>query len=302
MANLPPLNALRAFEAAARHCNFTRAAQELHVTSAAVGQQVRQLEDWLGRTLFDRIGPRLVLTEAGLRYQRGLESAFRDLASATLQVRRGAASDLVRVTVLPSFAASWLQPRLPRFVRAHPGIELEIDSSAELHDLRDGRFDLALRLGLGRWPGMDATLVARERITPLCAPGLRTKYALRSPRDLLSAPLLYDRPADLWARWFAAAGLQWHEPAGWMMSDSALVLRAAADGLGVAIGRAFLARDLIAEGRLVAPFPLRIPNDYSYWLVHPRGTKIGDSVQVFKQWLLEEASATAVDDVRAGDR
>lgn len=292
---LPPLNALRAFEAAARHHSFTRAADELHVTQAAISHQVRQLEEWLGLKLFERQGHTLTRTAAGKAYAPELSRLLDALASAT---ERLAGNDSLvgplHITALPSFVARWLVPRLARFRALHPGIDLHVTSEVAVHDFAHGDFDLAIRLGLGRWPGLQADLISRERLSPVCSPALLAHAPLATVADLQAHTLLHDQPGDLWPRWLALAGATRSEAdavrAGPGLSDSALVLQAAAEGHGVALGRIFLASADLAAGRLVKPFALDLPNDYSYWLAYPKAAAGQPRLAAFRDWVLAETS------------
>ncbi|MGN6581256.1 MAG: transcriptional regulator GcvA [Bordetella sp.] len=294
---LPPLNALRAYEAAARHHSFTRAAEELHVTQAAISHQVRQLEEWLGCPLFERRGHALTGTTVGKAYATELGRLLDALVSATERVA-GHDSSLdgpLRITVLPSFATRWLVPRLARFRALHPGIDLQVTSTLALHDFARDGFDLAIRLGLGRWPGLQTDLISRERLSPVCSPELLAHAPLATVADLQAPPLLHDQPGDLWPRWLALAGATRGEAdaimrAGLAFSDSALVLQAAADGQGVALGRLFLAAADITAGRLVKPFALDLPNDYSYWLAYPPAAAQQPRLAAFRHWVLAETS------------
>jgi LysR family glycine cleavage system transcriptional activator len=288
---LPPLTALRAFEAAARHRSFTRAAAELHVTQAAISHQVKQLEDWLDLRLFERQGHTLTLTAEGKAYLPHLTKALDALASATERLSGATVTGPLRVTALPSFAAKWLMPRLGRFHAAHPGIDLHVASSLALHDFSSGEFDVGIRLGLGRWPGLRSDLISHESLSPLCSPLLDAgPHPLREPADLRFHTMLHDQPRDLWPRWLemvdAGEGAVKSGPG---FSDSGLVLQAAMDGHGVALGRLFLAMDDIAAQRLVKPFAENQPNDFSYWLVYPKASGTKPRVEAFRSWLLGEA-------------
>lgn len=294
---LPPLNALRAFEAAARHHSFTRAAEELHVTQAAISHQVRQLEEWLGLKLFERQGHTLTRTAAGKAYAPELSRLLDALANATERLA-GNDHSLVgplRITALPSFVARWLVPRLAGFRALHPGIDLHITSEVAVHDFARDGFDLAIRLGLGRWPGLQADLISRERLSPVCSPALLAQAPLATVADLQAHTLLHDQPGDLWPRWLALAGANRSEAdaivrAGPGFSDSALVLQAAAEGHGVALGRMFLASEDITAGCLIKPFALDLPNDYSYWLAYPKAAAGQPRLAAFRDWLLAETS------------
>lgn len=292
MRRIPPLGALRAFEAGARHLSFTRAATELCVTQAAISHQVRQLEDWLGISLFERRGHELRLTTKGAAYLRELTPAFDRMSEATARLYEREQGPL-RITVLPAFATCWLLPRLERFRQLHPDIELHLNSSAELWDFLDDRFDLGIRSGLGRWTGLKAEQIAQEALSPVCTPALAKK--LRSPGDLRKVRLIHDTPKDGWRRWLDFAGVDGVDAeAGPAFNDAGLVLQAARQGQGVALGRLTLASDDVKAGRLVQPFAQALPNDFSYWLVHPRPLAGRSDVAAFKAWLLAEAKSAAV--------
>ncbi|RKP49497.1 transcriptional regulator GcvA [Trinickia fusca] len=290
MRRLPPLSALRAFEAAARQLSFTQAAAELCVTQAAISHQVRQLEDWLGFRLFERRGHALSLTDKGRIYLAELTPAFDLLARATMRVREKEDGPL-RITALPSFASRWLVPRLHGFQAQHPDIELKLTSSAELWNGMDDRFDVAIRSGIGRWPGMKSELIAREMLSPVCAPQVAAgPPALRCPDDLRYARLLHDTPKHGWKTWSEQAGVPGLDgKTGLAFDDAALALQAAVQGQGVALGRLMLAADDLRSGLLVQPFDLAIANDYSYWLIYPSAKAERPDVAAFRLWLLGQA-------------
>lgn len=294
MRRLPPLGALRAFEAAARHLNFTHAAAELFVTQAAISHQVRQLEQWLGLRLFERRGHSLTMTGKGRDYLAEISLVLDRIASATARVKDGVDGPL-RVTVLPSFAACWLVPRLDAFQAEHPDIDLKLTASAQLWDGTGSRFDLGIRSGLGQWPGLHAELIARELRSPVCAPSVAAgALPLREPADLRHARLLHDAPRDAWAIWCEHANVTGFDvQAGLAFDDAALALQAALRGQGVALGRLTLAERDLREGRLVQPFDIAVPNDYSYWLVYPPANAERTDVAAFRTWLLGQAGQGA---------
>ncbi|RKF38302.1 transcriptional regulator GcvA [Paraburkholderia fungorum] len=290
MRRLPPLGALRAFEAAAKHLSFTRAAAELCVTQAAISHQIRQLEEWLGVRLFERRGHALKLTAKGEAYLPELTGALDRIAAATVRLMEPDERPL-RITVLPSFASRWLVPRLEAFRALHPEIDVRLDSSADVWPFATERFDLGIRSGLGKWTGLKADLIARETLSPVCSPKLADgPPAIRIPDDLRHVRLLHDTPRQGWQRWCDEAGVEGLDmETGASFNDASLALQAAVDGQGVALGRLMLAQDELHSGRLVQPFDIVLPNDYSYWLVYPPAAMNRPNAAAFRTWLLSEA-------------
>jgi LysR family glycine cleavage system transcriptional activator len=290
---LPPLNALRAYEAAARHLSLTRAPGELHLTQAALSHQIKTLEERLGVSLFKRMGRRLVLTDAAQVYLAELRAAFDRIVEATRRLKAQDASGPLKASVLPSFAAMWLLPRLGRFRAVHPEIDLLVAAESELADFARGDVDVAIRTGQGRWPGLRADLITTETLVVVCSPALRDgDPPLHEPTALRHHTLLHDEPRDRWRIWLARAGLTdidpWRGPG---FSQSNMVIQAAIDGHGVAIvGHALAAAELRA-GRLACPFGEAQPTDYSYWLVCPEAAAERPKVAAFRAWLLAEAAA-----------
>ncbi|MCP5151952.1 MAG: transcriptional regulator GcvA [Ectothiorhodospiraceae bacterium] len=291
---LPPLTALRAFEAAARHLSFTRAAAELHVTQAAVSHQVRGLEEQLGVKLFRRTSRHLLLTDAGQACLPKLSAGFDLIEAAMREVHRSSGVGAVTVSVLPSFAASWLVPRIGRFRQAWPDIDLRIDASEGLADFRRGDVDVAIRYGRGSYPGLRADRLMAEDVYPVCSPRLRTgPRPLRTPADLAHHTLLHgDGPID-WRTWLRAAGVHGIDTdRGLTYVNSAMLIQAAVAGQGVALARSVLAADGLASGQLVRPFALRLPSDYAYYFVCPLDTAELPRIAALREWLLAEARGT----------
>ena len=290
MRRLPPLGALRAFEAAAKHLSFTRAAAELCVTQAAISHQIRQLEAWLGVRLFERRGHALKLTAKGETYLPELAGALDRIAAATVRLMEPDERPL-RITVLPSFASRWLVPRLEAFRALHPAIDVRLDSSADVWPFATERFDLGIRSGLGKWTGLKADLIARETLSPVCSPKLADgPPAIRVPADLCHVRLLHDTPRQAWQHWCDEAGVHGLDmETGASFNDASLALQAAVEGQGVALGRLMLAQDELRSGRLVQPFDIVLPNDYSYWLVYPPAVLNRPNAAAFRTWLLSEA-------------
>ena len=288
---LPPLNALRAFEAAARHLSFTRAAGELHVTQAAVSHQVKALEEHLGRKLFRRLNRALLLTDDGQAYLPSISRAFTLLNDATNDLLTKQAPGPLTVSALPSFAARWLVPRLGRFRQIRPDIDLRIDPSAELSDFAGGDVDVGIRYGRGKYPGMRADWLMTEDIFPVCSPALlEGPHPLRDPRDLQHQVLLHDDGHGDWRTWLLAAGVDRVDPArGPIFTDSSMLIQAAMAAQGVALARGVLAADELAAGRLVRPFTLSLSTEYAYYLVCPVNTAEQPKIAAFRDWLLDEA-------------
>lgn len=287
---LPPLNALRAFEAAARHLSFTKAAEELFVTQAAVSHQVKALEQHLGMRLFRRLNRALLLTDEGQAYLPAVSRAFTLLREATHDLRLRDTTGPLTVSVLPSFAAGWLVPRMGRFRRQWPDIDLRIDASSEVVDFSRGDVDIAVRYGRGGYPGLHETRLMREDYFPVCSPTLqRGDQALREPTDLRHHTLLHDDGHADWRTWLLAAGVTGVDAGrGLVLTDSSMLIQAAIAGQGVALARAVLAADALEDGRLVRPFRLNLPTEYAYYIVCPKDSAEQPKVVAFRTWLLDE--------------
>jgi len=288
---LPPLNGLRAFEAAARHGSFSRAAGELNVTQAAVSHQIKGLEERLGLPLFRRLNRALLLTEAGQRLFPAAREAFDRIAAATAELQALDQSGALTVTALPSFAAKWLVPRLDHFHGRHPEIELRLMATERLVDFAREDVDVGIRFGSGAWPGVHAVYVADDSVTPVCAPALASRLA--TPADLAGMTLLHEdmRPFHVpdWPAWLAAAGVGGiGGRRGPMFSHSHILLQAAMDGQGVALAQLVLAADDLAAGRLVAPFPLRLPVGWGYYVVCLATAADRPKIKAFRDWLIAE--------------
>ena len=294
------LNALRAFEAAARHLSYVAAAQELNVTPAAVGQLVRGLEEVLEIELFHRSqsGPaRLVLTEQARTAIPDLQAGFDRLSVAFERLKAGQSRVTISVTVPPAFADKWLLPRVERFRLQKPAYDLRIDTNGRLVDFTVDRIDVGIRYGGGRWPGVDATYLLADAFFPVCSPALMAgEHPLRSAADLQYHALIHDMSMSFestfptWRAWLQSAGRPDIDcERGLQINDSAAVIQAAIAGNGVALGRTTLvARDL-AEGRLVRPFGEALPYDFGYYIVHKEQKGGEPAIVAFKEWLLIEA-------------
>jgi LysR family transcriptional regulator, glycine cleavage system transcriptional activator len=295
---LPSLNGLRAFEAAARHMSFTRAASELNVTQTAISHQIRRLEEQLGLTLFIRRNRTLELTREARDYLPSIRSAFEDLHRATARLRRADPDGPLTVSTTASLATKWLVLRVAAFQDANPGIEVRITTSTHLVDFRREEVDIAVRYGHGLWPGLRADWLMAEHIFPVCSPALlNDDRPLRSPEDLAHHTLLHTTVSrEDWQLWLTAAGLP---PAiatrrGMTFDHGFMAIQAAMEGLGVALGRFHLVEADIAAGRLVAPFDMVLPQDAGYYVVTPESTADTPKIARFREWLIESATPGAL--------
>jgi LysR family glycine cleavage system transcriptional activator len=289
---LPSLNALKAFEAAARHQNFTVAASELCVTQGAVSHQVKALEAELGLKLFIREHQQLVLTEAGRFYLETARDALDRLAAGTERLLQRHTAGALTVSTSPNFAAKWLVHRLGRFAETHAGIELRVSASLQHVDFVRDDVDLAIRHGDGHWPGLHVMRLCVEHLFPVCSPSLlRGRNALRRPENLRHHSLLHVDDTNTWTRWLEAAGLENKRLAnGPVFNQASMAIDAAVDAQGVVLGRtALVARDLVV-GRLVCPFGPALSLPYAYWLVCPKANADLPKIAIFRKWLMAEAT------------
>jgi LysR family glycine cleavage system transcriptional activator len=286
LSKLPNLNALRAFESAARLESFSQAAQELFVTHGAVSHRIRTLEQELGVALFVRDGKRVALSSAGRTYAQTVRQALQDIARATQTVRSGNRERRLIVSVLPSFAAQWLMPRVGRFIESHPDIEIELMTGAALVDFRNDDVDVGIRFGLGDYPGVLVEKLMDETYFPVCAPNFNHGRLPQQPADLLKLPLQRSEH-EAWRDWFALAGLpEALEPAqGALFSDSALALQVMLDGQAIGLVRRSLAQGYLDSGRLLKLFDIELPSRQAYFFVCPPAVAQARRVVVFREWL-----------------
>ena len=295
---LPPLNALRAFEAAARHLNFSRAADELSVTPGAVSQQIQNLEDYVGAALFKRTPKGLLLTDAAQTALPALREAFDRLAEAASLLTAAVDGRRLTLTAPPSFAAKWLVPRLGAFEQAHPQVDVWLSAAIELVDLAAGEVDLAIRYGAGRYPGLEVHRLFAETVIPVVSPEHLAAQPLLTPGDLANHILLHDGSPDLddscpdWTMWLAARGLKGIDSMrGPRFNQSSLVIEAAVNGRGVALAKRTLAAADLEAGRLVAPLQIATAVDFAYYLVHPKAKGRLPQVKAFVSWIAAQAQA-----------
>jgi LysR family glycine cleavage system transcriptional activator len=295
---LPPLNALRAFEAAGRHLNFSRAADELSVTPGAVSQQIQNLEDYVGASLFKRTPRGLLLTDSAQTALPALREAFDRLSEAASLLTAAVDGRRLTLTAAPSFAAKWLVPRLGRFEAAHPQVDVWLSADMDLVDFAAGEIDLAIRYGAGPYPGLEAVRLMQETVIPVIAPELLASNPLNEPRDLARHVLLHDGSPDAddscpdWSMWLAARAVKGVDGTrGPRFNQSSLVIEAAAGGRGVALAKRTLAQDDLDAGRLVVPMQIATSVDFAYYVVHPKAKGRLPQVKAFVAWIIAEAAA-----------
>lgn len=283
-----PLSSIRVFEAAARLLSFTRAAEELGMTQAAVSWQIKSLEQRLGQPLFRRLPREVVLTPAGEPLARAATEALALVRRAIADLTE-ADQGVLSITTLLSFASEWLAPRLGQFQVAHPELAVRVDTSPAVVDLRAGPFDVAVRSGDGRWPGLESRRLMSAVQTPLCAPG--SEAGIATPSDLLGAELIGE-PAE-WRAWFAAAGVvedARRAPPRLAGDNQVMEVIAAMSGRGFALASPILYAGDIAEGRLVRPFRQTIPASAGYWLCWPEDRRASRKIARFREWITDAAA------------
>lgn len=286
---LPPLPALRAFEAAGRHLNYSRAAEELFVTHAAISHHIKSLENAVGLKLFQRIGRQMRLTESGSALHAHVSDAFERLRYGVNAVCARGNTTLLNVSVLPAFAARWLVPRIPMFETCHPDIDLVLRATSALADFSDVDLDVAIRFGLGKWPGVLAERMMEENVFPVCSPKYRHRHLTRSPKDLLKCALLHDLYQP-WDDWFRSVGIQPPKTLrGPRFNESNSLLRAAVEGHGVALALATHVDSELRSGELVA-CQASVRTKFAYYFVTRRARELPPKIQRFRDWLFGQVN------------
>ncbi|NHB88033.1 transcriptional regulator GcvA [Photorhabdus tasmaniensis] len=290
---LPPLNALRVFDAAARHLSFTKAAEELFVTQAAVSHQMKSLEDFLGLKLFRRRNRSLLLTEEGQSYYLDIKEIFTSINEATRKLQARSAKGALTVSLSPSFAIQWLVPRLSSFNFAYPGIDVRIQAVDREEDKLADDVDVAIFYGRGNWPGLRTDRLYAEYLLPVCAPSLLTgENPLKTPADLAHYMLLHDSSRRDWQAYIRQLDMQQqiNVQQGPIFSHSAMVIQAAVHGQGIALANNVMARTEIDAGRLVCPFNDVLVSKNAFYLVcHDNQVELG-KIAAFRQWVLAQAA------------
>lgn len=294
---LPPLTALRAFEAAARHMSFAQAAAELNVTPAALSFQIKSLEEHLGQPVFRRLNRAVELTEAGKTLAPGCTDAFQTLTAAWRSTLRLQDDNSLTITAGPALTAKWLAPRLFEFARAHPEIELRFSATLRNLDLQRDDVDVAIRFGYDEFDDLYSVPVRKEWLTPVMTPELAERFP--TPQSLRDAPLLYDDSIDFlkprcdWPAWFRAAGLDFPPGRGVHFSNADHAIDAACTGAGVVLGRRPMIIKDVLEGKLVAPFPLAIETRARFRFLCLKGAERRPQIAAFRDWFLAEIEKTA---------
>lgn len=284
---LPSLNALRVFVAVARCGGVSRAAEELNLTHSAVSHQIRALQSELGITLFEKSGRGLLLTEQARVYVQRIESAFKEIEEATLEVTTHNRHRL-RISTIPSFAARWLLPRLGDFIATCPDVDVEVQSSHRAADVKGGEVDIGIRFDTGPHPGLYSERLMRDWLFPVCSPEFAKKYALCDTSGIDGVPLMHSE-REPWSSWFPAAGIVADEPEhGILFNDSALMLQAAAAGQGLCLARQSIVYDELQSGRLVRPFSTYVESPFSYFFVCRREKLATPPIAAFRTWIFRQ--------------
>lgn len=294
---LPPLTAMRAFDAAARHMSFAKAAEELHVTPAALSFQIKSLEEHLGAQLFRRLNRAVELTDAGHALAPGVADGFQTLAAAWRSAERTQDTQTLTVTAGPAFTAKWLAPRLYEFAQAHPEVELRFSASLKMMDFGRDAIDVAIRFGYGKDEGLYSVPLAQEWVCPVMTPALAEQYP--TPQSLLDAPLIFDdsirflKPRSDWQIWFRAMGVEHDPQMGPRFSQADHAIDAALAGVGVVLGRRALVVKDIADGRLVTPFPTALDTGVRFRFLCEKGAETRPQIAAFRDWIITEIDKTA---------
>jgi len=291
MDGLPPLNAVRVFEAAARHLNFSLAAEALHVTPSAVSHAIKSLEQYLGTALFHRDGRGVSLTPAGHAFLPPIRDAMEQVRGAARSVTADHTERPLTISAAPALAVGWLIPRLGKFQLAHPDIEVRLSASTAMVDLHRSDIDVAIRSGVGAWPGLTSHFLMAEALVALCSPALVDGAdGITAPQDLTRATLIHELPRlGQWRSWFNAAGVDHPDPErGPKLETSAFAVDAAINGLGVVLANKGFVASHLAAGRLVIPFDVEALGRYDFYLAYPREQAAVPRIAAFRDWLLTE--------------
>lgn len=285
------MQALHAFEAAARARSLTRAAESLNLTHSAISHQIKALEADFGVRLIERAGRGIRLTDEGERFAARVRAVLSDLADAVREVTERKNPRQLRVSVIPSFAARWLLPRIGRFLATHPDIDVDVSANNLMVDFKRDDIDVAIRHGFGDWPGLISEYVLDDVYFPVCSPRLANGRLPARPEELSRYTLLRSE-GEFWKPWFEAAGLDWPEPSrGPMFNDTSHTMQAAIEGQGIALARSSLIGNDVHNGVLIRLFDIVVPSSRKYFLVYPPRLADSPKLVAFRQWLFEEVAA-----------
>lgn len=294
---LPPLTALRAFDAAARHMSFAKAAEELNVTAAALSFQIKSLEEHLGTQVFHRLNRAVALTDAGKALAPGAADGFQSLAAAWRAAQRTIDDHTLTVTAGPAFTAKWLAPRLYEFAQAHPEVELRFSASLKMMDFGRDAIDVAIRFGYGPDTGLYSVPLAQEWVCPVMTPALAARYP--TAQSLTEAPLIFDDSINFldsradWETWFRAQGIDFAPTHGPRFSQADHAVDAALAGVGVVLGRRALVVKDIDDGRLLTPVPVALDTGARFRFLCAEGAQTRPQIAAFRDWIIAEIAKTA---------
>lgn len=290
--SLPPLNALKAFEAAARHLSVKRAAEELCVTAGAVSQMIKSLEIHLGVRLFERVTRGIYLTDAGREYLPSIRNAFRQISESTQRITTAVDSGILTISVTPFFASSWLIPRMKSFQTAHPDIDLQIVTSSALVDFSRSGVDMAVRHGLGRYPGLRSDRIVTVEMVPVATPELVATHGLPTgPADLIHWPHVHDADRKGWGLWFQTHNIvEAPTPRGPSFDDTSLLVAAIKSGQGAGLLPAAMVENEIADGHLMHLLETTHMEEFAYYLVCPDNKQSAPKIAKFREWILDIAT------------
>jgi LysR family glycine cleavage system transcriptional activator len=291
MRRLPPFFALRALEAAARHKSYSRAADELSVTHGAVSQQIRKLEEELGARLFERSGNQMIPTREADRLAAEVGRGLGVLQNAVAEFAAAAERDPLVVSIDPQFATRWLPPRLPGLLADPAGHNVEFRTEERVADFVTDGVDMAIRYGAGRWSGVEAAHLFTDTLFPVCSPAFAAAHPVRTPEDVLAAPLIHHRHRP-WKLWCEPLGLDPPPLKGPVLDDSLMVVEAAAQGVGMALARSGLVEGDLASGRLVRPLQTNVASDLGFYLVWRADSRKIARIAALRDWLLAQACAS----------
>ncbi len=289
---LPPLNALLSFESAARNGSFYQAAEELFVTPSAISHQVKSLENFLDIQLFERQRRKIVITAAGKQYLKFVQKAFKELDKGTQHLIAAHNTGELNISMTPAFLNYWLLPRIDDFYEANPDVELSINATTELIDFPRSDVDIAVYFGHGNWPDVEEHFLRSSERVPVCSPELLKKGAIATPEDLLQHKLFFVKKRQQeWAAWFSIANANYKPPKRQIaFSSSSLAVKAATEGVGIALADLSLASQSIKRGELIVPIDARLTLKKAFYLVYQKNRKMTFAMKAFKEWIMVEMS------------